>query len=74
MTSCRVYGIDDQIDRRIEQVSNLIGQYVEFWLRSKVSLNSNLNVSLTFGTFMSYGLIFITVKGQLHKYSHYVKF
>ncbi len=53
MTSCRVYGIDDQIDRRIEQVSNLIGQYVEFWLRSKVSLNSNLNVSLTFGTFMS---------------------
>lgn len=53
MTSCRVHGIDDQIDGRIEQVSNLIGQYVEFWLRSKVSLNSNLNGSLTLGTFMS---------------------
>ncbi len=74
MTSCRVHGIDDQIDRRIEQFSNVIGQYVEFWLRSKVSLNSNLNFSLTFGTLMSIGIDFITVKGQLHKYSHYVKF
>ncbi len=53
MTSYHVHGIDDQIERRIEQVSNLIGQYVDFWLRSKFSLNSNLTVSSTLGTFMS---------------------